>query len=52
LSQAPPFTLSDLREAIPDKCWEKDAFKSFSYLVKDVAIVLGLAAGAYFLDSW
>jgi fatty acid desaturase len=52
LSAAPPFELKDLRAAIPDHCWEKDASKSFSYLVKDVAIVLGLAAGAMAVNSW
>lgn len=52
LSAAPPFTLKDLRAAIPDECWKKDTAKSVSYLVKDVAIVLGLAAGAFAVDSW
>lgn len=52
LSAAPPFTLRDLREAIPEECWQRDTAKSFAYLVKDVAIVLGLAAGAFAIDSW
>lgn len=52
LSAAPPFGLTDLRAAIPDECWEKDSKKSFAYLIKDVAIVLGLAVGAYALNQW
>ena len=52
LSAAPPFTLKDLRQAIPEECWKKNTAKSFSYLIKDVAIVLGLAAGAFAVDSW
>ena len=44
------FYLQDLRNGIPAKCFERDAVRSFSYLVKDVAIVLGLAAVAYTVD--
>jgi fatty acid desaturase len=52
LSDAPPFTLADLRSAIPAECWERSTARSFAYLFKDVAIVAGLAAGAYALNSW
>ena len=52
LSQAPPFTLTDLKRAIPQHCWEKNTFKSVSYLVKDVAIVAGLAVAAYSANTW
>ncbi|DBA83141.1 TPA: hypothetical protein ACH3X2_006665 [Trebouxia sp. C0005] len=52
LSQAPPFTLTDLKRAIPQHCWEKNTFKSVSYLVKDVAIVTGLAVAAYSANTW
>ena len=52
LSQAPPFTLADLKQAIPKHCWQKDTAKSVSYLVKDVAIVAGLAAAAYSVNAW
>ncbi|KAH7286701.1 hypothetical protein KP509_32G018800 [Ceratopteris richardii] len=48
----PPFTLADIRAAIPKHCWVKDPWKSFSYVVRDVAIVLGLAAGAAYLNNW
>lgn len=42
----PPFTLKDIREAIPSKCFKKDTFRSLSYLARDVVVVAGLAAGA------
>ena len=32
LSSAPPFSLADIRNAIPEHCWERNAWKSFSYL--------------------
>jgi fatty acid desaturase len=51
LSAAPPFSLSDIREAIPKQCWEKNGFKSMAYLAADVAIVTGLAAGAFALNQ-
>jgi len=46
LSQAPPFTLKDIQEAIPKHLWEKNAAKSMSYLIKDVLIVGTLLAVA------
>ncbi|KAI5066107.1 hypothetical protein GOP47_0018731 [Adiantum capillus-veneris] len=48
----PPFTLADIRAAIPKHCWVKDPWKSFSYVVRDVAIVFGLAAGAAYINNW
>lgn len=44
--------MADMRNAIPEKCWEKNTWKSFGYLARDVAVVFGLAAGAMALDSW
>ena len=52
LSQSPPFTLSDLKRAIPAHCWQKNTAKSVSHLVKDVAIVAGLAVAAYSANTW
>jgi hypothetical protein len=52
LSAAPPFSLSDVRDAIPSHCFERSAAKSFAYLAFDVAIVAGLAAAAYAANSW
>lgn len=52
LSAAPPFTLQDLRNAIPAHCWEKNTVRSFGYLALDVAIVFGLAAAAFTVNQW
>lgn len=48
----PPFKLSDIRAAIPKHCWVKDPWKSMSYVVRDVAVVFGLAAVAAYLNNW
>lgn len=48
----PPFKLADIRAAIPKHCWVKDPWRSMSYVVRDVAIVFGLAAGAAYLNNW
>lgn len=52
LSAPPPFGLSDIREAIPKQCWEKNTARSLGHLALDVALVTGLAAGAYALNAW
>ena len=48
----PPFGLAEIRAAIPKHCWVKDPWKSMSYVVRDVAIVFGLAAVAAYLNNW
>ncbi|XP_024539457.1 omega-3 fatty acid desaturase, chloroplastic [Selaginella moellendorffii] len=48
----PPFSLGDVRAAIPKHCWEKNVWRSISYVVRDIAVVLGLAAGAAYLNNW
>ncbi|XP_073159392.1 omega-3 fatty acid desaturase, chloroplastic-like [Henckelia pumila] len=48
----PPFKLSDIKNAIPKHCWVKDPWKSMSYVVRDVAVVLGLAALAAYFNNW
>jgi omega-3 fatty acid desaturase (delta-15 desaturase) len=48
----PPFGLAEIRAAIPKHCWVKDPWRSMSYVLRDVVIVLGLAAAAARLDSW
>lgn len=47
----PPFSLADIRKAIPAKCFKKDTFRSLSYLARDVMVVAGLAAGALAIKS-
>ncbi|KAL0293306.1 UNVERIFIED_CONTAM: Acyl-lipid omega-3 desaturase (cytochrome), endoplasmic reticulum [Sesamum radiatum] len=48
----PPFRIADIRAAIPAHCWVKDPWRSFSYVVQDVAAVVGLIAAAVYFDSW
>ncbi|KAL8539186.1 hypothetical protein ACS0TY_000984 [Phlomoides rotata] len=48
----PPFNLSDIRAAIPKHCWVKNPWKSMSYVVRDVAVVFGLAAVAAYFNNW
>ncbi|VAH41657.1 unnamed protein product [Triticum turgidum subsp. durum] len=48
----PPFGLADIRAAIPKHCWVKDPWRSMGYVVRDVVVVLALAAAAARLDSW
>ncbi|XP_052162909.1 fatty acid desaturase DES2-like [Oryza glaberrima] len=38
----PPFTLGDIRKAIPPHCFHRSVIKSFSYLLHDLAIAAGL----------
>ncbi|MBD2099749.1 DUF3474 domain-containing protein [Leptolyngbya sp. FACHB-261] len=47
-----PFTLQDLKAAIPASCFEPSAWKSLTYFFLDIAIIGGLYATAHFLDSW
>lgn len=48
----PPFGLAEIRAAIPNRCWVKDPWRSMSYVARDVAVVLGLAAAAARVSSW
>ena len=47
----PPFTLADIRAAIPKHCWVKDPWKSMSYVLRDVVVVFGLAAVAAYFNN-
>lgn len=51
LAQRPPFSLEDVRKAIPEHLWKKDTLKSVSYLVRDVAIVFALAYAAVTINN-
>ncbi|KAI3436018.1 hypothetical protein D9Q98_002075 [Chlorella vulgaris] len=51
LANAPPFTLQDMRDAIPAECFEKDTFRSAAHLALDVGIVAALAIGAYTIGN-
>ena len=47
-----PFTLRDLRSAIPDHCFQPIAGRSLAYFALDWGIVASLFAIAYYLDAW
>ncbi|CAN0046163.1 unnamed protein product [Discosporangium mesarthrocarpum] len=47
----PPFTLGDIRAAIPNHCFKKQTWRSLSYLARDVVAVAGLAAGALAINN-
>ncbi|BFM39760.1 fatty acid desaturase [Synechocystis sp. LKSZ1] len=47
-----PFTLQDLKTAIPAECFEPSTGRSLAYFFADLGIVAGLYALAAYLDSW
>ncbi len=47
-----PFTLQDIKVAIPAYCFEPSVWKSLSYFFVDISIIASLYAIAYVLDSW
>ena len=46
-----PFTLQDIRAAIPPHCFEPSAWRSLSYFFLDIGIIAGLYAIAYQIDA-
>lgn len=46
-----PFTLQDLKSAIPADCFEPSTFKSLAYFFFDIGIIAGLYAVAAYLNS-
>lgn len=49
---APPFKINDIRAAIPNHCWVKNPWKSLSYVVKDVVVVVAFATIATYFNNW
>jgi omega-6 fatty acid desaturase / acyl-lipid omega-6 desaturase (Delta-12 desaturase) len=47
----PPFTIGELRAAIPKHCFERSALTSFKYLFVDIAIMCVLFAAANHIDT-
>ena len=47
-----PFTLQDLKAAIPAECFQSNVTKSLFYFFRDILIIGLLYAVAYYLDSW
>ena len=46
-----PFTLGDLRRAIPSHCFKRSALRSFSYLARDVIAIAALVYASTFIDT-
>lgn len=51
-SSKPPFSLGQIRAAIPKHCWERNPFRSFTYVFRDLFVVATLAAIAAHFDSY
>nr|ADV92267.1 truncated fatty acid desaturase 3A [Linum usitatissimum] len=51
-SAAPPFKIADIRAAIPPHCWVKNPWRSLSYVLRDLLVILSFAVAATKLDSW
>ncbi|KAH9296852.1 hypothetical protein KI387_028534, partial [Taxus chinensis] len=51
-SATPPFTIGDIRAAIPNHCWVKSSWRSMAYFARDVVVVMILAALAVYFKSW
>ncbi|NJL91795.1 MAG: fatty acid desaturase [Coleofasciculaceae cyanobacterium SM2_1_6] len=47
-----PFSLQDLKLAIPSHCFEPSTGKSLAYFFLDITIIAGLYLIAAFFDSW
>jgi len=47
-----PFTLQQVKEAIPAECFERSTWRSLSYFFLDVGIITGLYFIADAIDSW
>jgi len=47
-----PFTLQDLKAAIPSECFQPKVGKSLFYFFRDILIIGLLYAVAHYLDSW
>lgn len=47
-----PFTLQDLKAAIPDNCFKPSIWKSLAYFFLDISLIAILYAIAHTLDSW
>lgn len=47
-----PFTLADVRAAIPDHCFQPNTARSLAYAFWDIGVVTGLFFLAATIDSW
>ncbi|OUC14284.1 MAG: fatty acid desaturase [Alkalinema sp. CACIAM 70d] len=51
-SQDLPFTLADVRNAIPDECFRPSTWRSMAYFFWDLGVIAALCAAAATIDSW
>ena len=51
-SPNPPFTLQDVKAAIPPDCFEPSVWRSLAYFFLDIGLVAGLYALAATIDTW
>lgn len=51
-SAPPPFKIAEIRAAIPKHCWAKNPWRSLSYALRDVFVVIALAAAAIYFKAW
>lgn len=47
-----PFTLADVRNAIPEECFQPSTFRSLAYFAWDLGVIAGLYAIAATIDQW
>ncbi|MEM9152106.1 MAG: DUF3474 domain-containing protein [Cyanobacteria bacterium P01_F01_bin.3] len=47
-----PFSLKDVREAIPAHCFQSSTWRSLAYAFWDIGVVTGLFVLAAYIDSW
>lgn len=48
----PPFKIGEIRAAIPKHCWVKNPWRSLSYVLRDLLVVLALLAAATRFNTW
>ncbi|MEL6179697.1 MAG: hypothetical protein AAFS10_12130, partial [Myxococcota bacterium] len=51
-SKVSDFTLKDIKDAIPGRCFEPSTARSLSYMFLDFGIVAALYALAHNINSW
>ncbi|WIA44358.1 hypothetical protein OEZ86_007140 [Tetradesmus obliquus] len=52
LSAPPPFSLQDLKAAIPAHCWRKSVARSMLHVFLDLAVVAGMSYLAHTYATW
>ena len=47
----PPFTIGQLRKAVPERCFKRSLWRSASYLITDLAMIAGLYVASTYIDG-